>query len=41
MDDQKNQLMYGDPNQQMMMMSPMNNTMPGTIGTISQMEPGA
>jgi hypothetical protein len=42
MDDQKQQLMYGDPNQQMMMMmSPMNNTMPGTIATISQMDPGA
>ena len=24
----------------MMMMSPMNNTMPGTLGSISQMEPG-
>jgi hypothetical protein len=41
MDDQKQQLMYGDSNQQMMMMSPMNNTMPGTIATISQMDPGA
>ena len=39
-DDQKQQMMYGDPNQ-MMMMSPMNNTMPGTIATMSQMEAGA